>query len=616
MKVKGAAARLPAPNFYVSRSHHIGQSSSNLTRHKTTSRMEGQVVGVLGGGQLGRMFVEAANRLNIPVNILDAASAPAKKIRADPGHIEGSFKDRESIQKLAKTCHVITVEIEHVDTHVLEEISTQVAVEPSWKTIRCIQDKYEQKKHLQRHEVATAYSIPLESNTENELQNVGHQLGFPFMLKSRTEAYDGKGNYPVKSSSDFSAALEALGKRPLYAEKWSNFKAELAVMVVKTKDQVLAYPTVETVHEDSICKLVYAPARNVSSKTLREAEELAKKAVASFWGKGVFGVEMFLNADDTLLINEIAPRPHNSGHYTIEACPTSQYEAHLRAVLDLPIDQESLEMREPAIMLNILGGGTPDSHIKIATMALSNPRTQIHLYDKGDARPGRKMGHVTVTAHTMAKCEALIAPLVAAVDSQRAQRLGLPDPSSSSSHSASQPHGPTPLVAVIMGSHSDMGVLEPGITILETLSIPYTSHITSAHRTPDWMSEYVRSAAPSGIKVIIAAAGGAAHLPGMAASHTHLPVIGVPVKPSIGDGMDSLLSICNMPRGVPVATVGINNSTNAALLAARILGVAEDEIAERVRGYAEKATQEVEEREKVMSEKGFRGAMELWHAKK
>ena len=572
--------------------------------------MNSSVVGVLGGGQLGRMMIEAANRLNIQVNVLDAASAPAKKIATHDGHVEGSFKDKDAIQKLAKNCDVVTIEIEHVDTYILEQISDQVKVEPNWKTIRTIQDKYAQKEHLQKNDVATAYSISIANNTESDLQEVGKQLGFPFMLKAKSDAYDGRGNFPVKSASDIPEALETLGKRALYAEKWSNFKKELAVMVVKTKDQVLAYPTVETVHEDSICKLVYAPARGVSAKVNQQAQELAKKAVASFWGKGIFGVEMFLNEDDSLLINEIAPRPHNSGHYTIEACPTSQYEAHLRAILDLPIEQESLKLREPAVMLNILGGGTPDSHLQIANQALSVPRTQIHLYDKGDARPGRKMGHVTTTAKTMTKAEELISPLITAVDAQRAERLNIAAPSQPTKSAK-----PTPLVAVIMGSHSDMPVLDPGIRILNTLKIPYTSHITSAHRTPDWMSTYVYSAADSGIRVIIAAAGGAAHLPGMAASHTHLPVIGVPVKPSIGDGTDSLLSICNMPRGVPVATVGVNNSTNAALLAARILGLGEEEIQNAVRMYAANATKEVMEREKVMGEKGWEECMKLWHSK-
>ncbi|THW55001.1 phosphoribosylaminoimidazole carboxylase [Aureobasidium pullulans] len=570
--------------------------------------MDKKVVGLLGGGQLGRMFVEAANRLNIQVNILDAAKSPAKQISSHEGHFEGSFKDPEAIEKLSKTCDVVTVEIEHVDTQILEKISSQVAVEPSWKTIRMIQDKYAQKEHLQEYNVATAQSIPLAGATTEDLEKVGEHIGFPFMLKSRTEAYDGRGNFPVKSSADFDAALKALGSRPLYAEKWANFKAELAVMVVKTKDGVLAYPTVETVHEDSICKLVYAPARNVSKKVLEQAQELAKKAVACFWGKGVFGVEMFLLDDDSLLINEIAPRPHNSGHYTIEACPISQYDAHLRSILDIPIQQSELRIREPSIMLNILGASTPESAVQIAERSIAaGVGASIHLYGKGDSRANRKMGHMTLTAPTMREAEKAMQPLLDITDDVRGRK--------SKPLSDSKPAGQAKdaVVGVIMGSHSDMPVLQAGINILKTLNIPFETHITSAHRTPDWMSEYVHGAMPRGIQVLIAAAGGAAHLPGMAASHTAIPVIGVPVKPTIGDGTDSVLSILNMPRGVPVATVGVNNSTNAALLAARIVGLKEGQIQNALIEYADKSTAEVMEREAAMNEQGWDAVFEQWH---
>lgn len=570
--------------------------------------MDKKVVGLLGGGQLGRMFVEAANRLNIQVNILDAAKSPAKQISSHEGHFEGSFKDPEAIEKLSKTCDVVTVEIEHVDTQILEKISSQVAVEPSWKTIRMIQDKYAQKEHLQEYNVATAQSIPLAGATTEDLEKVGEHIGFPFMLKSRTEAYDGRGNFPVKSSADFDAALKALGSRPLYAEKWANFKAELAVMVVKTKDGVLAYPTVETVHEDSICKLVYAPARNVSKNVLEQAQELAKKAVACFWGKGVFGVEMFLLDYDSLLINEIAPRPHNSGHYTIEACPISQYDAHLRSILDIPIQQSELRIREPSIMLNILGASTPESAVQIAERSIAaGVGASIHLYGKGDSRANRKMGHMTLTAPTMREAEKAMQPLLDITDDVRGRK--------SKPLSDSKPAGQAKdaVVGVIMGSHSDMPVLQAGINILKTLNIPFETHITSAHRTPDWMSEYVHGAMPRGIQVLIAAAGGAAHLPGMAASHTAIPVIGVPVKPTIGDGTDSVLSILNMPRGVPVATVGVNNSTNAALLAARIVGLKEGQIQKALIEYADKSTAEVMEREAAMNEQGWDAVFEQWH---
>ncbi|KAG5289233.1 phosphoribosylaminoimidazole carboxylase [Histoplasma ohiense] len=540
-------------------------------------------VGVLGGGQLGRMLMEAANRLNIQMTILDVDNAPAKQISAHHGHITGSFADRTSVRKLADSCDVITAEIEHVDTYALEEVEGQVEVQPSWQSIRIIQDKFAQKEHLSRYAIPMAEYRELKSNTVEELEAIGEELGYPLMLKSKTLAYDGRGNYSVNSKTSIPAAFDALKDRPLYAEKWASFKMELAVMVVKTKDGVLSYPTVETVQEDSICKLVYAPSRGVSETIDKKAQELARNAVAAFEGNGVFGVEMFLLEDDSLLLCELASRIHNSGHYTIEACPMSQFEAHLRAILDLPIPQQSLQIRQPAIMVNILGGSTPDSHLKVAERALSIPNASIHLYSKGASRPGRKMGHVTITARTMNEAESLVQPLLGPTDAIVATLK---------SPIIFHPPRPTcarrrPTIGVVMGSDSDLITLIPGLNLLKyTFGIEPEVDITSAHRTPDYMAEYASTAASRGIKVIIAAAGGAAHLPGMAAAHTSLPVIGVPVKGSSLDGVDSLYSIVQMPRGVPVATVGINNSINAALLAARILGAFDEQLRRKVEEYA------------------------------
>jgi phosphoribosylaminoimidazole carboxylase len=559
--------------------------------------VDSRKVGVLGGGQLGRMLIEAANRLNVQVNVLDAAASPAKQISAHDGHIEGSFKDAAAVKQLARVSDVVTVEIEHVDTQMLEEVASQVVVEPSWKTLRIIKDKYAQKQYLKEHGVDVADSIDLEGKGADGLKEVGSTYGYPFMLKSKTEAYDGKGNFVVKNEEAVDAAIQALGNRPLYAERWADFRLELAVMVVKTKDGVLTFPTVETVHEDSICKLTYAPPRNVSESTAQRAQDLAKKAIGAFEGKGVFGVEMFLLKDDSLLVNEIAPRPHNSGHYTIEACPISQYDAHLRAILDLPIPQSGLRLREPSIMLNILGGKTSDSHVQVAKKALESPNASIHLYGKGDARPGRKMGHITITAPTLEAAEREMQPLIDFVDEQKGKPLGpRSDPASAQE---------APLVAVIMGSDSDLPVLRAGLEILQKLEIPFTTRITSAHRTPDWLREFSKNAASTSLKVIIGAAGGAAHLPGMCASWTTLPVIGLPVKATHMDGWDSLVSMTQMPRGEPVATVGINNSTNAALLAVRILGADDKVVRERLRVWMEGNEKEVMRKDKALLEDGW-----------
>ena len=596
--------------------------------------MDDLTVGVLGGGQLGRMLVEAAHRMNIKLSVLDAPNAPAKQINALAEHIDGSFAKAADVLELSKKCDILTVEIEHVDTKVLEEISVEEPekVQPSWRTIRTIQDKYRQKQHLIQRGIPTAESVPFGTTSSQGLKEIADHLGYPFMLKSRTEAYDGRGNFPVRSVSEIESAIAALKDRPLYVERWADFRMELAVMVVKTsaaasilswETSTEAFPVVETIHEDSICKLTYTPARDVSKAVILQAQELARKAVSTFEGRGVFGVEMFLQPNATLLINEIAPRPHNSGHYTIEACQMSQYEAHLRAILpDLcdTITPGSTSLLTPtttnAIMLNILGGPTPTSHLLAFRAALTIPGAKIHLYGKGSGRPGRKMGHITLVAPTMEEAENKIQSLINIVDAIRAHRS---DPPTTTSHdsilstarrlstSRSFPHKPKPLIGITMGSDSDLPTLTPGLSLLDSLNIPYEVTITSAHRTPDLMLSYARTASARGLRVLIAAAGGAAHLPGMLASSTPLPVIGVPVKGSSLDGLDSLLSIVQMPKGVPVATVGVGNAVNAVLLAVRVLGVGDERVREGVESYMAERGREVELKAGRLEREGWRG---------
>lgn len=596
--------------------------------------MDSHVIGVLGGGQLGRMMVEAASRLNIDLIILDAENAPAKQIAAPAEkHVIGSFDKAKDVQSLASKCDVITYEIEHVDTKSLEELEEQQPyvkgtkwsrIQPSWQTVRVIQDKFNQKQHLIKNGIATADSIAVGTSHPQGLKEIADKLGYPLMLKSRTGAYDGRGNYPVRSVSDIESALQTLADRPLYAEKWANFKKELAVMVVKTaqaaskdyKSSTLAYPTVETIHEDSICKLVYAPARQVSKTVLAAAQDLARRAVSTFPGTGVFGVELFLLDDDSILVNEIAPRPHNSGHYTIEACHMSQYEAHVRAILpDLAdtIAPGSTDLAVgAAIMLNILGGPQPDSHLLVAKQALAIPGAKIHLYGKGAGRPGRKMGHITVVGSTMSECEQKIHPLIQMVDAVRSERQNAAASSNSILASAAQliksnpvPR-PSPVIAVVMGSDTDLATLKPGLQFLDEMQVPYSVTITSAHRTPQFMLDFGKSAASRGIKAMIAAAGGAAHLPGMIASVTSVPVIGCPVKASSLDGLDSLLSIVQMPRGVPVATVSIGNSVNAALLAARIVGTSEPRIQQWVENHLQRMDDENMAKSRTLEAQGWK----------
>ncbi|PIL23366.1 hypothetical protein GSI_14677 [Ganoderma sinense ZZ0214-1] len=556
-----------------------------------------KVVGILGGGQLGRMLAASASLLNIDVVVLDfGENGPAKQVVAprSPGlsHIDGSFADPEKILELSSKVDVLTVEIEHVEVSVLEELETKVplGVHPSPFTIKVIQDKYVQKLHLRDAGCPVSDFIQTESTVES-LRTVAEQLGLPLMLKSRTLAYDGRGNFVLNDLSQAEEAIAALGGRTLYAEKWVPFVKEIAVMVVRSRSgEVVSYPVVETVHKQNICHLVFAPLRSRDPSIAARARTVAENAVKTLKGAGVFGVEMFLMADGTVYLNEIAPRPHNSGHYTIEACETSQYENHLRAILDLPLGSTALKVPS-ACMLNILGASSSFSEItSFANFALTIPGARVHLYGKSESRKGRKMGHVTVVADSDAQLSLRLRPLLTnlpGVHDPRELDLYAPlFPERGFSHKQ-------PLVGIIMGSDSDLHVMLPAADILTRFKVPFELTIVSAHRTPDRLVEYARSASARGLKVIIAGAGGAAHLPGMVAAMTALPVIGVPVKGSSLDGVDSLHSIVQMPRGIPVATVAINNGTNAGLLAVRTLSAGQPELVGAMEEYLQALETEV-----------------------
>jgi phosphoribosylaminoimidazole carboxylase len=287
----------------------------------------------------------------------------------------------------------------------------------------------------------------------------------------------------------------------------------------------------------------------------------------------------------------------------------SQYKAQILSILGLMRPTETIPMSCPAaIMVNILGGRSADSHNGIMKEAISMPEAQLHMYGKA-SKPGRKIGHITVVGTTMAEAERHIDRLITMANTMRTERKS---PSTTSATPASTSlatppqEGTQPLVAVTMGSDSDLPILKPGLKILSDLSIPFHVTITSAHRTPDLMTSFAKTASSRGIKVIIAAAGGAAHLPGMIAANSILPVVGVPVKASTLDGVDSLYSIVQMPRGVPVASMAINNSVNAALFAARILALGDEGVKERLERYVLSAEEEVLAKVEKLNEMGWK----------
>jgi phosphoribosylaminoimidazole carboxylase len=404
------------------------------------------------------------------------------------------------------------------------------------------------------------------------------------MLKSRRGGYDGRGNAVLKAQDDasISSALKELGVEngsqnfDLYAEGWIDFDCEVAVMVVRSTDthQTASYPCVNAIQQDSICRVVLCPARGVSAAIRRQAEKLAIAAIDSLGdgADGVFGVEMFVTKSGQVMLNEVAPRPHNTGHYTQQACVTNQFENHLRAVCGLSLGSTELIV-EAAAMVNVLGAksGSMEDTIRSSDAALLMPRAVVHWYSKS-CRVGRKMGHINLTAHSHGELDIYMRNLL--------KLEGIPE--------SLLPGGglqTSPLVGVVMGSDSDLPTMIAAVNILKQFGVPYEVDIVSAHRTPDKLMNYSRSAAGRGLRVIVAGAGGAAHLPGMIASMTPLPVIGVPVKTSTLSGVDSLYSIVQMPRGIPVATVAIGNATNAGLLAIRILSTSRPELRQKMTEY-------------------------------
>lgn len=278
------------------------------------------LIGLLGGGQLGRMLCEAASPLDVPIAILDEANSSAKQINSHAKHVTGSFKDAAKIRELAASCDVLTVEIEHIETDVLEEIDTQgvqgkkVAVHPSWRTLRLIQDKFAQKDYLAQQGCPIAEQLAIDEGEGMlaSMKEASSKFGFPWMLKARKGSYDGRGNFKISDESDLEQAVKEFGRLSCYAEKWVPFEMELAVMVIRTEDaqgktkRLIPYPAVETVHEDNICSKVFMPPRSASAAVCEKAQKVACGVVEKLWGRGVFAVELFVTKAGALTLLMIA----------------------------------------------------------------------------------------------------------------------------------------------------------------------------------------------------------------------------------------------------------------------------------------------------------------------
>ncbi len=379
------------------------------------------MLGILGGGQLAKMLAQTAYRMGLHIAVIEHGENSPAGLMTKHEFSQG-WNHEGDLENFITCVDIITLENEFIDPAILDRIAERRPVFPSPDTMRLVQDKFIQKETMQKAGIPTPRFCAVDKETD--AYDFAESVGYPIVIKTRKFGYDGYGNMTAKRRNEAYRAWMRWGNyegndpdqvRPIMAEEFVDFTHELAVMVARNRRGELAiYPCVETIQKDHICHTVIAPAR-LDESIRKRAQDIAVSAVEAVQGVGVFGVEMFLRSDGTLLYNEIAPRPHNSGHYTIEGCHTSQFENCIRAVLNLPLG--SAEQRTPvAVMMNLLGErsgpGIPDSVVAM----MQSPHAQLHLYGKKDSRKGRKMGHLTVIGNdidtTLAEAQRAVDDLV------------------------------------------------------------------------------------------------------------------------------------------------------------------------------------------------------------
>ena len=372
--------------------------------------LPGGTIGILGGGQLGRMSAMAARRLGYKVKTFDPSANACAAMVAD-NHTSAPWNDGKALQKFADGCGRITLEFENIPPSTVSQVNQQAPCHPSAEVLAICQNRRREKEFLKVQGIPCAPFAVISSL--EELTDAVKKIGVPCVLKTADFGYDGKGQVKISdTNTNLSDAWEKLSAPQGVLEAWIPFQLEISVIVARTESgETAVYDPAENIHRNHILHLSLSPAR-ISATTQREAQALALKVAEKIKLVGLMAVEMFVQ-DDRIIVNELAPRPHNSGHQTLDANQTSQFEQHIRAVCGLPLG--GTQILKPAVMLNLLGdlwshGKTPDW-----TMVLKEPAAKLHLYDKGQAAPGRKMGHITFTADTLdvalQKAEALFAVL-------------------------------------------------------------------------------------------------------------------------------------------------------------------------------------------------------------
>ncbi len=363
----------------------------------TTLRTPGPTLGVVGGGQLGRMLAEAAAPLGVELIVLDPTpECPASLVARD--QIVADFDEETAIHELAERADALTFEIELADQDALDrvEAETGVPIHPKPATLELIHDKLVQKRELRAAEIPVPEFRRVDD--ADDLRAAIDDLGAPLMLKARTGGYDGRGNVPVASTDEADEAVEAVAG-PAMAEEFVDYARELSVIAVKGDGETATFPVTETIHREEILRESVAPAR-ADDELQERAHEAALVVLESMEGRGTYGIEMFETTDGEILLNEIAPRPHNSGHWTIEGAVASQFEQHVRAVLGWPLG--ATDLRGPTVSANLLADVDEPAPAALSGVdrILSEPRGHLHWYGKSEARPLRKMGHVTVCGAT------------------------------------------------------------------------------------------------------------------------------------------------------------------------------------------------------------------------
>ena len=355
----------------------------------------GKILGIIGGGQLGMMLTEAAKKMPQEISkiiVLDPTeNCPATQVGAE--QIIADFKDQKAIQELAKKSDIITYEIESGDSDILKSVQIMAEVNPSPESLKIIQDKLLQKRFLLENKIPTPEFILI--NSVNDLEQGIAKFGYPSLLKARRDAYDGKGNFKINSFKDIQKGFDYFKGQNLMLEKFVRFKTEVSVIAVRnTKGQIKTFPLVENIHENNILRETIAPAR-VSKGISNKTEEIAKKTITILKGAGVFGIEMFVTEEDNILINEIAPRVHNSGHHTLQSSETSQFDQHLRAIFGLELG--GVKLLHSTVMYNILG--SKDFEGEYIPINISEKNVFLKMYGKKISKPLRKLGHINLVGN-------------------------------------------------------------------------------------------------------------------------------------------------------------------------------------------------------------------------